>query len=666
MFGDMCGKALVGSPVAGARGNGTKSRPLPGPIKTLVTIKPEKLNDMPAHEEARLGRSADADGGAEAEEGADACLLAAGIALAAAPAAAQELAGRTARHPLPRPIERVRARLLSCRLRRVARAGLGRRRRPARRHERGPAAQSRPRHALHHARARPGSSCRRSWTCSSRAPELPQADDLARLARARGADELPNLPSAQRLYGLTGQPRRTRPRPIRGDPVADQLEPLIQPLIRDDHAVEAEALLNSRLAELSEEARTAFQQRIAWVYFLNGADADARRIADLARGGPTEYAVNAEWVSGLAAWRMGDYAAAADHFARVATRTGDVELIAAGHYWAARADTAGGHPERVQARMRAAARLGETFYGLLAQSALAMRQAPADMTTFTEADWQALSGLRNVRAAIALSEIGEDDLAASVIRRQAAIGNPRDHEHLIHLAARLNLTATQMYLAHNGPRGMQYGPNDRYPTPNWRPTRGWRVDPALAFAHALQESQFRADAVSPAGARGLMQVRPGTAGDMARARGESFSPASLNQPQINIEYGQSYLEYLRDYSGTGGLLPKVIASYNAGPGADRRMEHPLRSKRSALLHRGDPLLGDARLRADHPSQLLGLRIARRRPILEPARARARPVAALPGPARPAGGPHRATAAPADGDGLGLRIPLPFGEREAKA
>jgi soluble lytic murein transglycosylase len=399
----------------------------------------------------------------------------------------------------------------------------------------------------------------------ARAPELPQADDLARLARSRGADTVPDLPQAQRLYGLTGQPRRARPRPIQGDRVADQLEPLIQPLIRDDHAVEAEALLATRSAELSDEARTAFQQRIAWVYLLNGMDADARRIADLARSGPTEYAVNAEWVSGLAAWRMGDYPAAGEHFGSVAQRSSDVELIAAGHYWAARADTAGGHPERVQNRLRAAARLGETFYGLLAQSALGMRQIPADMTTFTEADWEALQGLRNVRTAIALSEIGEDDLAAAMLRRQAAIGNPRDHEHLIHLAARLNLTSTQMYLAHNGPRGMRYGPNDRYPTPSWRPTRGWRVDPSLAFAHALQESQFRADAVSPAGARGLMQVRPGTAGDMARARGEAFTPASLNQPQINIEYGQSYLEYLRDYPGTGGLLPKVIASYNAGP-----------------------------------------------------------------------------------------------------
>jgi len=399
----------------------------------------------------------------------------------------------------------------------------------------------------------------------ARAPELPQADDLARLARARGAESLPELPQAQRFYGLAGQPRRARPRPIRGDAVADQLEPLIQPLIRDDRPVEAEALLNTRIAELSDEARTAFQQRIAWVYYLNGYDADTRRIADLARNGPTEHALHAEWVSGLAAWRMGDFAAAAEHFNDVASRSTDIELAAAGHYWAARADTAGARPERVQAHLRSAARLGETFYGLLAQSALALRAPPADMTTFTEADWRALSGLRNARTAVALSEIGENDLAAELIRRQAQIGRPGEHEHLIHLAARLNLTATQMYLAHNGPRGSRFGPNDRYPAPSWRPTRGWRVDPSLAFAHALQESQFRTDAVSPAGARGLMQVRPGTAGDMARARGEAFSAASLNVPQVNIEYGQTYLEQLRDMASTGGLLPKVIASYNAGP-----------------------------------------------------------------------------------------------------
>ncbi len=53
---------------------------------------------------------------------------------------------------------------------------------------------------------------------------------------------------------------------------------------------------------------------------------------------------------------------------------------------------------------------------------------------------------------------------------------------------------------------------------------------------------------------------------MARARGDArLDPASCSIPATNLEYGQSYLEYLRDSAGTGGLLPKVIASYNAGP-----------------------------------------------------------------------------------------------------
>jgi hypothetical protein len=250
----------------------------------------------------------------------------------------------------------------------------------------------------------------------NRAPDLPQAPDLARLASTRGVQTLPSVPTAQRLNALPGQPRRARPRPVRGDAVADQLEPLIAPLIRDDKPVEAEALLATRSAELPPEARAAIHQRIAWVYYLNGNDREARRLADLCRATPGDYALQAEWVAGLAAWRMGDYADAATFFITVASRASDVELAAAGHYWAARADTAGGHPERVQARLRAAARFGETFYGLLAQSALGMRSQPADLTTFTARDWNALDGVRNARIAIALTEIGETGLAADVHR----------------------------------------------------------------------------------------------------------------------------------------------------------------------------------------------------------------------------------------------------------
>ena len=300
--------------------------------------------------------------------------------------------------------------------------GLGGRRRPARRHARRAAARSRPGDALHHAGLAPrraaaghgaaAAQCRAAAGRGAR-PARPRA------RRREPCRACPSSSASSASAGSRAAPGRATSAAIA---VADTLEPLLQPLIRDDKPVEAEALLATRAEELSPEALTAFRQRIAWVYYLNGFDADARRLGDLARTGPTEYAVHAEWVSGLAAWRMGDYDNAAAHFANVGARSSDIEFAAAGHYWAARADTAGGHPERVQPRLRAAARLGETFYGLLAQSALGIRQPPADMTGLTEADWRQLADSRNVRMAVALAEIGESDLAAELLRHQARIG----------------------------------------------------------------------------------------------------------------------------------------------------------------------------------------------------------------------------------------------------
>jgi hypothetical protein len=57
----------------------------------------------------------------------------------------------------------------------------------------------------------------------------------------------------------------------------------------------------------------------------------------------------------------------------------------------------------------------------------------------------------------------------------------------------------------------------------------------------------------------------------------------LTDPAFNIEVGQTYLEALRDMSHTQGLLPKVIAAYNAGPGSVQRWN-------TSLDDRGDPLL----------------------------------------------------------------------------
>ena len=76
---------------------------------------------------------------------------------------------------------------------------------------------------------------------------------------------------------------------------------------------------------------------------------------------------------------------------------------------------------------------------------------------------------------------------------------------------------------------------------------------------------------------------PAAASDFGRAKGVTIDRSALARPSTNIEVGQSYLEKLRDMQATGGLLPKVIAAYNAGPS-------PVQAWDLQAHDGGDPLL----------------------------------------------------------------------------
>ena len=86
------------------------------------------------------------------------------------------------------------------------------------------------------------------------------------------------------------------------------------------------------------------------------------------------------------------------------------------------------------------------------------------------------------------------------------------------------------------------------------------VDPRLVKAVALVESGFNPAAVSPKGARGLMQLMPAT------ARGNGVNNA--HDPAQNIAGGTKYLSHLLDLFD--GNLEKSLAAYNAGEGAVAR------------------------------------------------------------------------------------------------
>ena len=416
------------------------------------------------------------------------------------------------------------------------------------------------------------------------APELPEADQLAAMAVKRGATTpLATIPEKP-AYNIGSAPIRYKARPVQGEPYADQLRAILDPLIKTNDSAGAEAQLLTYAPQLSYEARAEAGQRVAFAYYVNGLDLDARRVADTWRAGARgEWASQAAWISGLASWRLGDFNAASTAFQQVAQLAQQRELRAGGYYWAARSEQAIGRPGSVQRLLRSAASTiesSESFYGLLARETLGM-PTKLQGDPFVGFD-PPVDHLPNVQRAVELAKIGEPALAEEMLRHQAKIGLVTEHHALIQVAKRLDLPAAQLWLANNGQWGAKSDADDRYPTPSWRPVNGWRVDPALAFGHIVQESAFRRSAVSLAGAVGLMQVLPITAQQEANSRGLNYSRAALTDPKYNLEFGQSFIERMRSSPGTAGQLPRIIASYNAGPLPVARW--------AGINDKGDPLL----------------------------------------------------------------------------
>ena len=91
----------------------------------------------------------------------------------------------------------------------------------------------------------------------------------------------------------------------------------------------------------------------------------------------------------------------------------------------------------------------------------------------------------------------------------------------------------------------------------------WGVDPIMLAALIRQESAFKVDIVSHAGAIGLMQVMPPTGEQLARTHGPvGFSPEVLATPEVNLHLGSAFLV---DMTRRFGELPLVLSAYNAGP-----------------------------------------------------------------------------------------------------
>ncbi|WP_436640937.1 transglycosylase SLT domain-containing protein [Microbaculum sp. FT89] len=277
-----------------------------------------------------------------------------------------------------------------------------------------------------------------------------------------------------------------------------------------------------------------------------------------------------EWHAGWIALRfLKDAETAKKHFAELKTIATTPISQARAEYWLGRAAEEGGEPERALEHYLAAGAFPTTYYGQLALDRVGRNSVPApDKPLLADTARRIINERDSVRAMRLLAQIGEKDRAARYMISMAnETDDPLTLVGLAETAQRMGMKWGTVWI---GKRGSQAGaPTDAYAfstdgMPDY-PKMGAPIDPAVVYAIARQESVFNPEAVSPAGARGLMQMMPATAKATARSVGQPYDLKRLTaDPRYNATLGAAHLGELADYYDNAYAL--VFAAYNAGPG----------------------------------------------------------------------------------------------------
>jgi soluble lytic murein transglycosylase len=339
----------------------------------------------------------------------------------------------------------------------------------------------------------------------------------------------------------------------------------------------------------------------AWVgELLNvarlGAGRDAVRIADsvdqaFAPGtdiSTKEYKLRDDytslvWLGAARAWELGDFAAAAPLFYRYAAAARTSPTKTKGLYWAGLAAGQAGDQANAKRYFELAAQYPDRFYGQLALERLGRPLTFLNPPSVTPSDSERAAFLSQPLTQ-AVTEVARNAPWSVGIRFYREIAEQADTLNDSVLVAQLARDIGRRDLAvilsnaadSNGFSGFT---TIGFPTLVAPPGTDW----TMVHAITRQESQFADNAISYAGARGLMQLMPGTAREQAGKNGVEYLSASLvNDPAYNIRLGNGYFQRMLNYYG--GSYPLAVAAYNAGPGNVNKW----------LRQNGDPRTGTIR------------------------------------------------------------------------
>lgn len=258
---------------------------------------------------------------------------------------------------------------------------------------------------------------------------------------------------------------------------------------------------------------------------------------------------------------------AAKMFQRYAAAAKSPQTQARGLYWAGRALDAAGQRDEAIPVYENAARFFDQFHGQLAAERLGRKPTLAadDRTLDVSATQREKFNQRSVvKALVALGKSG-NWVDQSLFVRSLANGIDNDVDHVLatELAARVARPDLNVMIGRNARNtGLSNYVTAAFPQITVPP----ELSASWTMIHAIsrQESQFDKEATSRVGARGLMQLMPGTARETAPRAGLTYNYASLGNIQYNMSLGSTYFGQLMDMYGGSYVLS--VAAYNAGPG----------------------------------------------------------------------------------------------------
>ena len=278
------------------------------------------------------------------------------------------------------------------------------------------------------------------------------------------------------------------------------------------------------------------------------------------------------WIAGTNAMQAGRPADAIAMFDKYARGGRSLQVVAKGHYWAGRAAALAGRMVEATSHFERAAATPELFYSQLALERLG-RPVPAPTALasqlVTNPERTAFQQKRLVRAVRILGQQGQRNDQALFVR---ALSESLDSESDRILASELATQIGRQDLAVWTARSARNAGSAFYTRAGF-PTHASSVPAgriwSLVHGITRQESSFDRTAVSHAGARGMMQLRPGTAAEQAGKMGYGYDGGRLtSDPSYNVLLGSAYFQRL--VNQWDGSYPLAVASYNAGAGNVRK------------------------------------------------------------------------------------------------